>query len=295
VSLDHVSTTVDSYRLQDGIYLPPVPVVHRDEEYDSQFLPALRVMQRDHFWYRGRHRFLLHAVHRHVRGPRPPRVIDLGGGCGGWITFLDQRKRFPTSELALADSSQDALQFAAGLVPRAVRRYQIDLLNLQWADRWDVAFLLDVLEHIADQETALEEIHRALSPGGLLFVTVPAFDLFWTWNDDMVHHQRRYRRSDFARLASHAGFDLVDSRYFMFFLSPLLLASRRIASLRLDRLTELERRQFLEKMHRVPPLPINEALAAIFACETPAGHLVRFPFGSSLLAVLTKASREPWR
>jgi hypothetical protein len=42
-------------------------------------------------------------------------------------------------ELALADSSNKALQLAKPLLPLATLRYQIDLLDLRWRDRWDVA------------------------------------------------------------------------------------------------------------------------------------------------------------
>jgi 2-polyprenyl-3-methyl-5-hydroxy-6-metoxy-1,4-benzoquinol methylase len=96
-----------------------------------------------------------------------------------------------------------------------VRRYQIDLRNLLWRDRWDLAFLLDVLEHIPEERNVLTEIQAALAPGGLLFITTPALNCFWTWNDDIAGHQRRYSRVDFHRLAQQCGYRLVDARYFM--------------------------------------------------------------------------------
>jgi SAM-dependent methyltransferase len=250
-------------------------------------------MQANHFWYRGRHRFLLDAVQRHLDRATSRRVIDLGGGCGGWIAYLAERARFPVSELALADSSQDALRFAAGILPASTSLYRIDLLNLGWKNRWDVAFLLDVLEHIPDHEMALRQILDALVPGGLLLITVPALQFFWTWNDEMAHHQRRYGRADFQELASRSGFRLLDARYFMFFLSPLLLVSRAAASRKVKEMTEEQRQLLMSRMHRIPPLPINSSLAAIFGCETPLGHLVRFPWGTSLLAVLQKPAARP--
>jgi SAM-dependent methyltransferase len=167
-----------------------------------------------------------------------------------------------------------------------VIRYQVDLLNLYWTDRWDLAFLLDVLEHIPDHEAALRQIHDALAPGGLLFVTVPALNQFWSWNDDVAHHQRRYHRADFRKLADACGYQLLDARYFMFLLSPLLLASRSLAGRGLA--TEEQTRRRMGRMHEVPNPMINGALAAIFGAETPLGHLVRFPWGTSLLAVLRK-------
>jgi hypothetical protein len=48
----------------DGIRKPPIPVMHRDEEYDRDGFGVLLQMQQDHFWYRGRHRFLLASVQK---------------------------------------------------------------------------------------------------------------------------------------------------------------------------------------------------------------------------------------
>jgi SAM-dependent methyltransferase len=279
---------VDPYQDRESIRIPPVPVAHRDDEYDSRAFTLLAQMQSDHFWYRGRHRFLLHAVHRHLGLTTPRRLIDLGGGCGGWLAYLAARARFPITEMALADSSETALRFASGILPAGLALYQIDLLNLQWKNRWDVAFLLDVLEHIPDHELALAQIFEALTPGGWLFITVPALQFFWTWNDEFAHHQRRYSRADMQGLAERCGYRLHDARYFMFFLSPLLLASRVVTGRKVSQMSEEDRRALGSRMHRIPSWPVNESLAAVFGCETPLGHHVRFPWGTSLLAALQK-------
>ncbi|MGB7748487.1 MAG: hypothetical protein WBN75_14495 [Verrucomicrobiia bacterium] len=44
------------------IYVPGQPVCHRDEEYDQAGFDILCDMQSRHFWYQGRHRFLLRAL-----------------------------------------------------------------------------------------------------------------------------------------------------------------------------------------------------------------------------------------
>jgi SAM-dependent methyltransferase len=286
----------DPYRLCADVYALPGPVAHREDEYDTRGFDLLRRMQHRHFWYRGRHRFLLHAVRRHAGGPgtspAPRRAIDLGAGCGGWAAYLHQGQALPLSELAVADSSPLALRLAAECLPPGVRRYRIDLLDLRWHQRWDVAFLLDVLEHIPQQEQALAQVHRALAPGGLLFVTVPALRCLWTWNDEVVGHQRRYSKADFRRLALANGFHLLEARYFLFFLSPLLLAARIHRRPPLDRLSREETWALVEKMHRVPPRAVNALLGAVFALETPLGHYLPFPWGTSLLGVFQKPHRS---
>lgn len=287
---------IDPYRLDEGIYVPPIPVTHREAEFSSEGFQQLRSMQANHFWYKGRHRFLLCAVHRHVpkvrAGFRPCRVLDLGGGCGGWLAHLLRHKKFAVSEAALADSSALALRMARDYLPEGVKRYQADVLNLGWEDRWDVAFLLDVLEHIPQDEEALRGLHRALAEGGLLFVTTPALNCFWTWNDEFSEHQRRYSRDDFRRLASRCGYRLVEARYFMFWLSPLLLLSRLAVRSKAGQMTAEQLSRLVDEMHRVPGPVVNSILTAIFACETPWGHHVPFPWGTSILAVLQKPPRR---
>jgi SAM-dependent methyltransferase len=282
----------DDYRLSpDGIWVPPVPVEHRDEEYDPAVLDSLLRMQATHFWYRGRHRFLLaglrRALAREGLAGRPLRAIDLGGGCGGWVRYLNERAPDLFAELALGDSSASGLVLAAPVVGERVRRYQVDMLRLGWEGRWDVAFALDVLEHIPDAAEAVRQIGRALAPGGLLIVAVPALQFFWSHYDAMLGHQRRYSRADLAAWGGLGGLELVSSRYFMFFLSPLVLLSR-FRSPDPKRMSPADVRDYLARAHRPPSAPVNALLSLIFATETPLGLSVPFPWGTSVLGVFRK-------
>ena len=59
------------------------------------------------------------------------------------MSYLTVGKKLAPAEAAVADSSPAALRLAADCLPDSVRRYHIDLLDLQWQERWDVAFLLE--------------------------------------------------------------------------------------------------------------------------------------------------------
>jgi SAM-dependent methyltransferase len=275
----------------EGIYVAPQTVSHRDDEYDPSHFELLLEMQRDHFWYRGRHRFLIHAIRRFCRrisaSGGAGSAIDLGGGCGGWLQYLQQTEPSLFDRLALGDSSVRALQLAESVVGPDVDRYQIDLAQLPWQNRWDTAFLLDVLEHIPDDVGVLNQVTRTLRPGGYLFVTTPALNFFWSYNDELVHHVRRYARRDFSRLAAQSGLVLCQTRYFMTFLSPLLLLSR----IKSPAIAEMSREQILEhqrRTHRVPPAPINNLLSFVFSLETPLGHWYPLPWGTSVMAVFRR-------
>jgi SAM-dependent methyltransferase len=271
----------------DLIYRPNNPVQHRSNEYNEAGFKTLLNMQDHHFWYRGRHRFLLAAVDRFLAKTEIKNdVIDLGGGVGGWVRYLAQNRHDKLGQIALADSSLDALKLARSALPSKAQRYQIDLMQLQMHEKWDAAFLLDVIEHLPDDLQALREARDALKPGGYLFVTAPAFPQFWSYNDDMANHLRRYRRADFVRLAEEAGLTLCDSRYFMFFLSPAYWLSRIKPSF--AKMSSAQKNELISKHHQVPVPLINGLLSAAFALETPLGHYVSFPWGTSILAVFQK-------
>jgi SAM-dependent methyltransferase len=278
--------------LEPKLFVPRVDIAHRGDEYNEAGFEVLRDMQSRHFWYSGRHRFVRHALQgvlSQLQGSQKALLsaIDLGGGCGGWVNYL--RRRMPGSfgELALADSSLQALEHAGEFVGTETSRYQADLMSLPWENRWDVVFLLDVLEHIPQHQEVLREIHRSLRPGGYLFVTTPALKFFWSYNDELAQHLRRYSRTDFEELAEATGFELSLSRYFMFLLSPLLLMSRLRAP-KYQEWTDDETEEYVRKTHRTPMAPLNATLKLIFGLETPVGHWLPFPWGTSVLGVFKK-------
>ncbi len=176
---------------------------------------------------------------------------------------------------------------AGDVLPAGVARYQIDLMNLGWEAQWDCAFLLDVIEHLPDDAQAMRQAARALRPGGLLFVTTPALKQFWSYNDDLAHHLRRFHRKDYAALAQASGLGLLDARNFMFLLSPLYWLARQRPGVR--DMSEEQQRQLLQDSHRVPSTALNLALTAAFGAETPLGHWLRFPWGTSILGVIPKS------
>lgn len=283
----NIPSTNPYKKSQDGIFRPTWQISHREEEYDTAGFATLYEMQEKHFWYGGRHRFLMHALDCYLpQSSDHPAVIDLGGGVGGWARHLDQARPGGFSELALADSSEIALQMASKVLSPKITKYQIDLMNLGWEDRWDAAFLLDVIEHLLDDTDAVLEAAKALKPGGFLFITTPAFQKFWSYHDDLAQHKRRYLRRDFQALAEHTGLKLIDARYFMFFLSPLYLLSRRQS--RVENLSDQKRKEISLKQYQTPHAIMNSTLSLIFKAETPIGHLVKFPWGTSILGVFRK-------
>jgi SAM-dependent methyltransferase len=85
--------------------------------------------------------------------------------------------------------------------------------------KFDFILCTEVLEHIADHELALDEITRLLSPGGWLLITVPTPPAV----PDPNHVREGYRPAELAALLTERGFEIVDSRFCMYFFFRFLL------------------------------------------------------------------------
>src|SRR5262249_36598229 len=78
---------------------------------------------------------------------------------------------------------------------------------------FDSAVLINVLEHIEDDDGALRELSARLKPGGRLILWVPAFKLLYSDFDRKIGHYRRYRMPGLKAQLTRAGYDVGHIRY----------------------------------------------------------------------------------
>jgi SAM-dependent methyltransferase len=78
---------------------------------------------------------------------------------------------------------------------------------------FDSAVLINVLEHIENDDSVLLELSAVLKPGGRLILWVPAFQFLYSDFDRKIGHYRRYRKGEFRTQLTRAGFTVTDIRY----------------------------------------------------------------------------------
>ena len=237
----------------------------------SDYALAYRDLYERHWWWRARGAVLL----RTLRDICPPggnaRILDVGCGDG---LFFDQLREFgdvhgvePDVSLVTKDGPHTARvhvgPFDASYTP---------------AEPFDVVLMLDVLEHLEDAPAALHHVTRLMHSGGRLVVTVPAFTGLWTGHDDINRHFARYTKRTFAALLQGEPLRLDDWRYF----SHWTAAGKWIVHWR-ERLLPVD-----PTPARVPNPLVNRTLYALSRTEETLVGRLRIPFGSSLLAVLTR-------
>ena len=92
---------------------------------------------------------------------------------------------------------------------------------------------MDVLEHLDDDSGALREWASRLLPGGVVFITVPAFPVLWSYHDEILGHKRRYTKGSLIQIARQAGLEPIKVSYsFSFLFLPVLLIRRVLAGRR---------------------------------------------------------------
>ena len=106
--------------------------------------------------------------------PSPPaRVLDLGCGTGWTSAFFARRGYRVTGQ----DIAPDMIRYAE----RNRERYGAtdldfvlsDYESLNFTELFDCAVFYDSLHHAIDEKSALETVHRALRPGGILITHEP--------------------------------------------------------------------------------------------------------------------------
>jgi SAM-dependent methyltransferase len=173
-----------------------------------------------HWWYRER-RILLGQT---VAALTPGRAIDIGAAGGGNTRVLLERGW----DAAALEYGADGAEVAAS---RGIPVLRADATRLPVADAsLDLVVAFDVLEHLVDHDACVDEVHRALRPGGTFLVAVPCDPKLWSAHDEAVDHVRRYTRVTLRDLLERGGFTISSMRSWNVLLRPAVALRRRTSS-----------------------------------------------------------------
>lgn len=234
-------------------------------------------LEDSHFWYAARRR---QVARRLPPAARPgARALDLGAGSGGNTRLL-------TDAGYTAVALEHHPVAASFTHQRGIPVVQSDGQRLPFkTGSLDVVLACDVLEHLHDDDAAVQEVRRVLRPGGTLLVTVPADPKLWSPHDEALHHVRRYTRETLSLLLVGQGLRIRSLDSWMVLLRPVVALRRRLTSRRQADVSDAP----VSDLEEVAPI-LNVALGAVLRVEHRLPALGRRRRGVSLIAVAVTPS-----
>ncbi len=198
-------------------------------------------------------------------------VLEIGAGIGTFSGRLVCRESVVLTDVS--DAYLERLRAKFADVPNVrVMRWDLNDPAPAEIERGTIGGILcsNVLEHIRNDVSALDEMYRLLAPGGRLALLVPAHSLLYNSFDVGLEHFRRYSRKPLVTLLESTGFEVEDCWHFNafgavgWFVNGNLLRKKVLPS---------------------GQMRIFDALVPLLRME----RTLRLPFGVSLVAVARKA------
>jgi len=201
------------------------------------------------------------------------QILDVGCGDG---LFFDRLEQF--GEVEGIEAVTDLI------APHGIHRTKIHVGEFDESfhprKHYSLILMLDVLEHLDRPEAALRHAGTLLELGGVLLITVPAFRLLWTNHDVLNQHRTRFTKAGLRNLLERGRLRVLDARYFFVWLFAAKLCTRAIEGMVRSK----------PGVPRVPAPWLNKLLWKFSRAENSLALRFPFPFGSSLLMLVTSKS-----
>ncbi|MBD01336.1 MAG: hypothetical protein CL841_08460 [Crocinitomicaceae bacterium] len=169
-------------------------------------------IEEDSFWFNHRNNIIANSVQKHSPNKT---FFDIGGGNG----FVAKRLQNDGIKTVLVEPGKSG---AMNANKRGVKN--VICSTLQDAkfenNSIDSVGLFDVVEHIEDDYSFLNNINKYLKDDGYVYITVPAFNILWSNEDDDGGHFKRYTTIRLNELLKKCGFTIIQSTY-IFSILPL--------------------------------------------------------------------------
>lgn len=187
----------------------------------SRFLRTLFYKLLDLFFLRSWYiRHILEKYGSGIDNTGEWQLLDAGSGFGQYDRFI--LNTFENVKITAVDVKKDYLQdsrhyFAEEVSQNRISFHRVDLLELDYANRFRFAICIDVLEHIEDDRRVIHNIYRSLEPGGYFLMHSPSI---YSGEDAGVeesfvdeHARTGYSKDDIRQKIQDAGFEPVDIAY----------------------------------------------------------------------------------
>lgn len=210
---------IKEYKEVDGIKIFHENMDESHEDYNAKGLDNLYLQEEKHFWFIARKEFILQNAHKYIKPE--DKIIEIGAGTGNVARYL-QKNGY--KDISVGEMHLNGLKYAQSYGMKAC--YQFDLLDGPFENEFDTVCMFDVLEHIPNDNIALQNVYKMLKYDGKIVLTVPSHMWLWNRDDAIAGHKIRYTKKELVKRLEQNGFEVLSARYFFMAITPLLFLRR---------------------------------------------------------------------
>ncbi len=177
-----------------------------------------------HPWEQARAAFFVKAARKLLRPDA--RLLDVGAGDGFVASQL--LGALPALQITCCD-----LHYDDATISELSKTYsKLTFAQALPDTTFDAITLLDVLAHIDDDQSFLDDLVRRITPGGILLFAVPAWQALFTAHDRKLRHFRRYSPSQALEVLRRSGLEPLSHGGLFHSLLPVRLAEKALETVK---------------------------------------------------------------
>lgn len=195
------------------------------------------------------------------------RLFNIGCGSG----YFNQLAAKTGLEVTACEPDPDAFALAKQYAPVGCSVYNCGLEDFHelTLERADFIVMHDVLEHIRDDNGAVQRLTELLRPGGLLVLSVPALQSLFGLHDEELGHYRRYTKASLKEVLARK-FTIKKLQYFGMLSIPIVLYFSK----------------WLRKPYPISAATSDSLVAKVYTAVCRAETYISEPTGTSVVALL---------
>lgn len=239
-------------------------------------------LERENWWFLARKEIIRCQIKKLYRNNNTLQILNVGAALGASTIMLQEFGNVTSLEYDkfCCDFARKSLnlEFVNGSIT------ELPFQN----NEFDLVCAFDVVEHVEEDQKAVNELHRVCKRGGVIFTTVPAFRFLWSEHDEVNQHVRRYTMKNYIALFSSQKSKVCFKSYFNFFLFPFIAVLRITSSFfRSPKAIKNVKSDF----RKIKGKFISNVLLMIFKSESLfLNRHIRLPVGVSLMVIARKTA-----
>jgi len=171
-----------------------------------------------HWWHIVRYKIFLNFIKKYLVNGAHYTILDSGCGAGKMIDLLNDFGKVCGLEM-----NRNAINFCKQRDIKIIVQGDSGRLPFM-PNSFDLITNFDGIEHLEDDHAGIRGYYKICKPGGIIVLSVPAYQFLWGEHDLVFQHYRRYTKKQLRELIEKNGFKVERITYFnMLLLLPAII------------------------------------------------------------------------